>query len=112
MSCFVGLQQKKLRKESFTSCFVFGFVSGGVEGSRYFVGNSHEKALDLWELLSGTSTSRPDQYRRCGPLVQGDLVYQAHLLIPMVRCRGQDCRCLLRRGALADNIYRCCRCFL
>lgn len=71
MSSF-GLWQKRLKKESFRSCSAFEIVLGGVKGVRYLFGNSCEKAPDLWELLSSTSASCQDQYRRRDPLAQGD----------------------------------------
>lgn len=57
MSCFVGLQQKRLKKKSFRSRFAFEIVSGDVKWARHLAGNSCEKAPDLWESLNSTSVS-------------------------------------------------------
>lgn len=101
MSCFVGLQQKRLKKKSFRSWFAFEEVSGGVKWAGHFAGNSREKAPDLWECLNSTSASCQAQCWRRDPLAQGDQICQPHALIPMVRCWGHDVLML----AHDDTIY-------
>lgn len=101
MSCFVGLQQKRLKKKSFRSCFAFEEVSGGVKWAGHFAGNSREKAPDLWECLNSTSASCQAQYWRRDPLAQGDQICQPHVLIPMVRFQGHDALMLTHH----DTIY-------
>jgi len=106
MSCFVGLQQKRLKKESFRSRFAFEMLSGGVKWARHLAGNSREKAPDLWECLNSTSVSRQAQHRRRDPLAKGDWKCQSQALILMLRCWGHDMLMVWSHGQ--HHPYHCC----
>lgn len=67
------------------------------------VGNSREKAPDLWEVLNSTSTSCQDQSRRRDPSARANRICQPHALTPMVRCWVTAADIRSPCGALADT---------